>query len=80
MRLVNPETGEAYTDPRLIKANLKAFGGARAINAERNGITQKVRITNHLAEVIRAELNNPGVVQAAASAPLSLTGGATGQI
>lgn len=59
LSLLNPETGIAYTEPRLVKANLKAFGGARAINAERNGITQKLRITNHIAEVIRAELANP---------------------
>ena len=58
--LVNPETGVAYTEPRFIKADFKAFGGARAINAERNGITQKVRITDRIAEVIQQELQNPG--------------------
>lgn len=57
--LRNPETGEAYGEPKFIKADFKAFGGARAINAERNGITQKYRITNHLADVIKAELTSP---------------------
>ena len=60
MRLLNPETGVAYTEPRQIKADFKAFGGARAINAERNGITQKVRITDRIAEVVAQELSNPG--------------------
>lgn len=60
IRLVDPETGVPYTEPRFIKADFKAFGGARAINAERNGITQKVRITNRIAEVIQKELANPG--------------------
>lgn len=65
VRLLNPETGEAYTEPRFIKADFKAFGGARAINAERNGITQKVRITDRIAEVIQMELNNPGSFKSA---------------
>ena len=60
MQLLNPETGEAYTEPRAIKADFKAFGGARAINAERNGITQKYRITERIAEVVSQELANPG--------------------
>lgn len=57
--LRNPETGEAYGPPKKVKADLKAYGGARAIAAEREGITQKYRITNHLAEVIRRELGDP---------------------
>lgn len=60
MRLLNPETGEAYTEPRFIKADFKAFGGARAINAERNGITQKYRITERIAQVVSQELADPG--------------------
>jgi len=65
MRLLNPETGEAYTESRNIKADFKAFGGARAINAERNGITQKLRITDRIAEVVAQELANPGSFKAA---------------
>ncbi|MDF1670616.1 MAG: hypothetical protein P1U83_13475 [Roseovarius sp.] len=65
MRLLNPETGEAYTEAREIKADFKAFGGARAINAERNGITQKLRITDRIAEVVAQELANPGSFKAA---------------
>lgn len=58
--LRDPETGIAIMPPREIKADLKGFGGSRAIEAEAKGITQKVRITQHLANVIRMELDNPG--------------------
>jgi hypothetical protein len=65
-------TGLALGEPRLVKADLDAFGGQEALDAEARGLTQKVRITNHLAEVIRQELSsadgfkNPklGVLQA----------------
>ncbi|SDJ23959.1 DUF6778 family protein [Lutimaribacter saemankumensis] len=58
--LRDPETGIAIMPPREIRADLKGFGGSRAIEAEQKGITQKVRITQHLANVIRMELDNPG--------------------
>ena len=67
MRLLNPDTGEAYTEPRFIKADFKAYGGSQAIKAERAGLTQKVRITNRIAEVIQTELANPGSFQATAN-------------
>lgn len=54
--LHDPETGAALTEPKFVKADFKALGGQKAITAERQGITQKVRITDHLARVIRAEL------------------------
>ena len=59
MLLRDPETGEALGEPKFIKADLKAFGGTAAVRAERQGLTQKVRITNHLIEVIRLELTSP---------------------
>ena len=46
-------------EPRSVKADLKGFGGQRAINAEQQGQTQKVRITDHLAQVIQDELRQP---------------------
>jgi uncharacterized protein DUF6778 len=55
----NPETGELLLPVRTIRADLDAFGGRQAILADARGDTQKVRITNHLAEVIRQELTNP---------------------
>lgn len=51
-------TGELIGEPRLVKADLDAFGGQQALRAEASGLTQKVRITNHLAEVIRQELTS----------------------
>jgi len=54
--LRDPATGAALTEPAFVKADFKAFGGQKAIAAERRGLTQKVRITDHLARVIRAEL------------------------
>ena len=51
-------TGLALGEPRLVKADLDAFGGQQALRAEARGQTQKVRITNHLAEVIRQEISN----------------------
>lgn len=57
--LRNPATGEAYGAPQFVKADFRALGGAAAIAAERKGLTQKVRITRHLAKVIREELTDP---------------------
>ena len=48
---VNPLRG-----PWVIDAE---HGGQQAILADARGETQKVRITNHLTEVIRQELSNP---------------------
>ncbi|MRU16890.1 hypothetical protein FDP25_15720 [Roseovarius sp. A21] len=65
MQLRNPETGQAYGKPHFVKADFKAFGGTRAIEAEREGITQKYRITEHLAKVIETELTSPEGYKAA---------------
>jgi hypothetical protein len=67
MQLRNPTTGEAYGEPHFVKADFKALGGAKAIKAEREGKTQKHRITNHLAQVIRTELTSPEGYQAASN-------------
>ncbi|SLN14352.1 hypothetical protein ROG8370_00350 [Roseovarius gaetbuli] len=65
--LRNPETGEAYGEPRFVKADFKAYGGQLAINAERKGLTQKVRITHQISEVIRQELQGAGGYHAEAN-------------
>lgn len=57
--LRNPATGEAYGAPKFVKADFNALGGQAAISAEQRGITQKVRISGHLANVIRTELERP---------------------
>jgi len=59
IQLRDAETGQLYGQPDLIKANLRGYGGQAAIEADRMGQTQKVRITDHLAEVIRRELSGP---------------------
>ncbi len=56
----DPDTGQALAPTQSIRADLKGYGGDRAMQAERAGLTQKRRITHHLANVIRAELDRPG--------------------
>lgn len=56
--LRDPATGAALTAPKFVKADFRALGGQAAIEAERNGITQKRRITEHLGDVIRQELGD----------------------
>lgn len=56
-------TGQLLGEPRIIEADLQAFGGRQAMRAVQRGQTQKVRITDHLAEVIRQELTEPGGFQ-----------------
>ncbi|WP_288939531.1 DUF6778 family protein [uncultured Roseovarius sp.] len=65
MQMRNPETGLIYGKPHFVKADFRALGGAEAIKAERQGITQKYRITNHLAQVIKTELTDPNGYKAA---------------
>ncbi|MCU9836897.1 hypothetical protein OEZ49_03885 [Ruegeria sp. WL0004] len=57
--LKDPATGAQLMPPREVRADLEAFGGQQAINAEARGQTQKVRITDHLAWVIQQELTDP---------------------
>ena len=59
MQYRDPETGAALNAPRFVKADFKGFGGKAAKAAERAGQTQKVRITDHLAGVIRQQLTDP---------------------
>ncbi|SHL41825.1 hypothetical protein SAMN05444414_11382 [Roseovarius marisflavi] len=65
--LRNPETGEAYGEPKFVKADFKAYGGQMAINAESKGLTQKARITHKISEVIRQELQGTGGYHAEAN-------------
>lgn len=52
-------SGVVIQGPRLINADVKASGGARAIAEDAAGQTQKVVVTERLAEVIRRELSVP---------------------
>jgi hypothetical protein len=71
--LRNPETGAPYGPAKPVKASFKAFGGQTAVDAERRGQTQKVRITDHLAQVIRGELGLPARAPADLVAALSVS-------
>lgn len=59
------DTGEVLMAPRQVEANLPAFGGKRAVEEDRLGQTQKVRITGYLSQVIRQELEKQTVTPAA---------------
>jgi hypothetical protein len=59
MVLRDATTGAPLSEARRIEIDLEAFGGQQAITAETRGLTQKVRITGHMAEVIRQELSRP---------------------
>jgi len=59
MQLSDPASGQLVQEPKRVFADLEAFGGLQAIRAENQGITQKVRITGHLAEVLKREMNLP---------------------
>ena len=56
LSVTNARTGDTIVPFYLVDATFGAFGGAQALEAERAGITQKVRILNQLDEVIRQEL------------------------
>ncbi len=60
MALADPVSGDLIEPWREVRADLKAFGGQDAIEAEARGETQKVRITDHLAQVLREEISTPG--------------------
>ncbi|WP_336097173.1 DUF6778 family protein [Roseovarius sp. CH_XMU1461] len=59
MTLLHPKTGEPLAPSRFVEAGFKAYGGEAAVAAEARGETQKVRITEHLAQVVRTELTDP---------------------
>jgi hypothetical protein len=62
MTVRDAATGVPVGPSRDVEANLPAYGGNEAIQAERRGQTQKVRVTGYLAQVIRQELERPQVV------------------
>jgi len=52
-------TGAILQGPRPVVADIKASGGSRALAEDYAGRTQKVVVTERLAEVIRRELSAP---------------------
>lgn len=59
MMLKDASTGEIVVPAHEIKADLKALGGQAAIDADAEGQTMKVRISDHLSRVIYTELVDP---------------------
>ncbi|MEP2921110.1 DUF6778 family protein [Sulfitobacter sp.] len=59
MAVRDATTGQFLSEPRRVDTDLAAFGGQQAKTAEANGLTQKVRISGHLGEVIRQQLMRP---------------------
>lgn len=55
------ETGEILSGPRPVDLTFRAHGGRAAIQAEAQGITQRVRITERLQDWARAEFPTPYV-------------------
>jgi len=53
MTVRDAKTGAILVGPTEVVADIVALGGRKAIEAERRGITQKVRITSHLAAMTR---------------------------
>lgn len=59
LTLRDAETGEVLQGPRMVNADTRAAGGARAIAEDAAGRTQKLVVTERLAEVIARELASP---------------------
>lgn len=64
MTVTDAKTGEVIVPEHLVVHNFPAYQGQAALNAEAAGITQKVRITEHLISVIRQEMAAPLVASA----------------
>ncbi|WP_109464224.1 DUF6778 family protein [Albibacillus kandeliae] len=59
LTVTDARTGKVLMERHAVQADFEAYGGRKAKAAEAQGQTQKVRITNHLAQVIAIELSNP---------------------
>lgn len=57
MTMRNAQTGQVLRPSRKVQADITGFGGQAAIEAERRGETEKVRILAHLENLIRVELS-----------------------
>ncbi|MGR3711712.1 MAG: DUF6778 family protein [Shimia sp.] len=59
MTITDPLTGVVLRGPKEIAASLVGYGGEKALQAEARGLTQKYRITQHLARVVLEEMTKP---------------------
>ncbi|MGB5865465.1 MAG: DUF6778 family protein [Sulfitobacter sp.] len=74
MILRDATTGETLSQSKRVSMSLEAFGGQQAIAAESRGLTQKIRITTHLAELIRQQLIEPEMYEDASAAFMARIG------
>ncbi len=72
MTVTDATTGAVLIENRIVDASFEAYGGYKALEAERQGMTQKFRITQHLGQVIQEELTRPFSVQR--GSPMALAG------
>ncbi|PTX54006.1 hypothetical protein C8N43_2811 [Litoreibacter ponti] len=63
LTVIDAATGQALHGPIRMEVDLKAYGGQRALIAERQGLTQKVRIQSHLAGTMRKNFHGGQPVQ-----------------
>ncbi|MGH1368949.1 MAG: DUF6778 family protein [Maritimibacter sp.] len=59
MRVRDAKTGKVVEPVRVIETEFEAYGGDKAIAAEAKGLTQKVRITQHMQNLIQYEMTRP---------------------
>ena len=82
LTVVDAVTGLALHGPIEMKMDLKAYGGDQAYAAERQGLTQKVRIQSNLASIMRKNFNGGLEMRTVASEPAAprdvYTGAASG--
>lgn len=64
LTLRDANTGEIIDGPRMVIDDTKASGGDVALQEEARGLTQKVVLTQALADRINLELRRPAVVSA----------------
>lgn len=69
MTLRDVQTGAIIGKPQLVNADLKAYGGKRAVANEHRGLTQKVRILAHLAGLIQQKVISQQTDAAVANLP-----------
>jgi len=56
LAIIDLNSGQQIGETKQVNASLDAFGGQAAIQAELAGLTQKVRIIDHVSRVIASEL------------------------
>lgn len=66
-------TGELLDGPRVVVADIKASGGAIAVQEEADGITQRIVILQRLQDVALRELTRPLAVPVPADGPVAIS-------